>query len=306
MKVLLTGSRGMVGRNMLEHPGVRDFTMLTPARHELDLSDYHAVERYVAKHQPDIIVHAAGKVGGIQANMAEPVRFLLENLDMGRNIVWAARQCEIKRLINLGSSCMYPRNAKNPLREEMVLQGELEPTNEGYALAKITIARLCEYISRESPEYQYKTMIPCNLYGKWDSFDAGRSHMIPAVIRKLHDAKISGAGTVTIWGDGTARREFMYAGDFADCLVHAIHEFDSLPHLMNVGLECDYSISEYYRTIADVVGYNGVFEHDHSKPVGMKRKKVNIDRQSIWGWKASTALTVGVQAAYDFYLTLNE
>jgi GDP-L-fucose synthase len=303
MKILLTGASGMVGKNVIEHPGLKTFPLAAPSHKELDLLDYISVEHYIRKHEIDFIIHAAGKVGGIQANINEPVRFLLDNLDMGRNIVWAARQCGIKKLINLGSSCMYPRNAVNPLREETILQGELEPTNEGYALAKITIARLCAYISRESSEYQFKTLIPCNLFGRWDKFDAAHSHMIPAVIRKIHDAKMSGSEQVVIWGDGTARREFMYAGDFADCVIQAIHHFDTLPPLMNVGVGFDYSVDEYYRTIADIIGYRGTFEHDLSQPVGMRRKLVDVERQKNWRWKARTSLIDGVKETYNFFLS---
>lgn len=302
MKILLTGSTGMVGENILEHPGIKPFHILSPSRRELNLLEYQNVEEYVKRHSPELVIHAAGRVGGIQANIKEPVRFLLDNLDMGRNIVWASRQCGVKKLINLGSSCMYPRNAANPLREENILQGELEPTNEGYALAKITTARLCEYIIREAPDFHYKTLIPCNLYGRWDKFDPAHSHMIPAVIKKIHDAKVNSEKEVVIWGDGTARREFMYAGDLADCLVYAIHHFDTMPSLMNVGLGLDYSINEYYQAIAEVVGFTGEFSHDLSKPVGMKQKLVNIERQTTWGWDAKTALKDGLSATYQFYL----
>jgi len=302
MKILLTGSNGMVGRNILEHQDIRSFEILTPSSRELDLLNYAAVEHYLKRNAPDLVIHAAGKVGGIQANIKEPVRFLLDNLDMGRNIVWASRICGVRKLINLGSSCMYPRNAPNPLKEEMVLQGELEPTNEGYALAKITTAKLCEYVIREEPEYQYKTLIPCNIYGRWDKFDPVLSHMIPAVINKVHDAKVRGDKQVVIWGDGTARREFMFAGDLADCIVHAVHNFDRIPSLMNVGLGFDHTINEYYHAIAEVVGYDGGFTHDLSKPVGMKQKLVAIDRLTTSGWHARTTLKNGLNSTYQYFL----
>ncbi len=292
----------MVGENLLEHPDIKAFEVLAPRSTELDLRDIVAVEAYLDKHCPDMVIHAAGKVGGIQANIREPVGFLLENLDMGRNIVWASRQKGIKRLINLGSSCMYPRNLNEPMREELVLKGELEPTNEGYALAKVVTARLCEYISREDASFQYKTLIPCNLYGRHDKFDPAHSHLIPAIIHKVHQAKAAGDGQVEIWGDGMARREFMYAGDLADGLLRAIKEFDTLPMMMNVGLGRDYSINEYYQVAADVMGYRGLFVHDLTKPVGMMRKLVNIDRQQSWGWAAQHTLRSGIEKAYDFYL----
>ncbi len=292
----------MVGRNVLEHPNIVEFDVTAPRSSELDLRDFKAVQSYLLKHRPDMVIHAAGKVGGIQANMREPVGFLMDNLDMGRNIVWAAHQAGIKRLINLGSSCMYPRNHFEPLREEMVLKGELEPTNEGYALAKVVTARLCEYIMREDASFQYKTLIPCNIYGRHDKFDPVNSHLVPAIIHKVHQAKQNGQQSVEIWGDGTARREFMYAGDLADVIVRSIKEFDSLPALMNVGLGYDYTINEYYQATADVIGYAGGFVHDLSKPVGMARKLVNVERQQAWGWKAQSDLRTGVERAYDYYL----
>ncbi|MDZ4202913.1 MAG: GDP-L-fucose synthase [Gallionella sp.] len=301
-RILLTGGGGMVGRNVLEHPAIGEFEVLAPRSGELDLRDFAAVQNYLAKHRPDIVIHAAGKVGGIQANMREPVCFLLENLDMGRNIVWAARQAGIKRLLNLGSSCMYPRNHNEPLTEEMVLKGELEPTNEGYALAKVVTARLCEYIMREDANYQYKTLIPCNLYGRHDKFDPAHSHLIPAIIHKVHLAKQVGQTSVEIWGDGTARREFMYAGDLADALIRAIEQFETLPPVMNVGLGHDHTINEYYQAAAEVMGYTGSFAHDTGKPVGMARKLVSVGRQQAWGWSAQSDLRTGIEKTYDFYL----
>ena len=301
-RILLTGGGGMVGRNLLEHTAIDEFEVLAPRSNELDLRNFDAVQAYLLKHKPGMIIHAAGKVGGIQANMREPVSFLMDNLDMGRNIVWAAHQAGIKRLINLGSSCMYPRNHDEPLKEEMVLKGELEPTNEGYALAKVVTARLCDYIMREDATYQYKTLIPCNIYGRYDKFDPAHSHLVPAIIHKVHQAKQSGQESVEIWGDGTARREFMYAGDLADSIVRAINNFEALPIYMNVGLGHDFTINEYYQAAADVMGYTGTFVHDLSKPVGMARKLVSVERQLAWGWKAQSDLRAGIEKTYSFYL----
>jgi len=302
LRILLTGGGGMVGCNLLEHPGLAEFDVLAPRSNELDLRDFGAVRQYLSKNTPDMVIHAAGKVGGIQANMREPVGFLLENLDMGRNIVWGAHQAGIKQLINLGSSCMYPRNHSEPLREEMVLKGELEPTNEGYALAKVVTARLCEYIMREDASYRYKTLIPCNLYGRYDKFDPAHSHLIPAIIHKVYQAMQTGEASVEIWGDGTARREFMFAGDLADATLKAINSFETLPSCMNIGLGHDYTINEYYQATAEVLGYKGSFVHDLSKPVGMARKLVSVERQMAWGWKARHDLREGIEKTYEFYL----
>lgn len=301
-RVLLTGGGGMVGRNLLEHPNIRKYEVLAPRSSELDLRDFNAVQRFLRSFQPEMVIHAAGKVGGIQANIREPVGFLLENLDMGRNIILASFQAGIKQLINLGSSCMYPRNQEEPLREEMVLQGGLEPTNEGYALAKVVTAKLCEYFMREDKTFQYKTLIPCNIYGRHDKFDPLHSHLLPAIIHKIHQAQQGRQQTVEIWGDGTARREFMYAGDLADAMVRAMDNFETLPGYMNVGLGQDSTINEYYLTVGEVMGYTGCFIHDLTKPVGMARKLVNVERQQAWGWSAQHGLREGIAKTCDYYL----
>ena len=302
LRILVTGSGGMVGRNLLEHGSIGEFDVLAPRRSDLDLCDFSALQAYLRANKPDMVVHAAGKVGGIQANMREPVDFLMANLDMGRNVVWASHQAGIKRLINLGSSCMYPRNQSEPLKEGMVLKGELEPTNEGYALAKVVTARLCDYIMREDVSFQYMTLIPCNIYGRYDKFDPAHSHLIPAIIHKVHQAKQSGQKLVEIWGDGTARREFMYAGDLSDAIVRAVSNFDTLPNYMNVGLGDDHTINDFYQAAADVMGYVGSFEHDLEKPVGMARKLVNVELQKRWGWSARYELRDGIEKTYDYYL----
>jgi len=299
---MLTGGHGMVGRNFVEHPAARNHEILAPSRSELDLRDFNAVYRYIEKSAPDYVVHAAGHVGGIMANMSEPVNFLIDNLDIGRNVVLASRKAGVKRLLNLGSSCMYPRNAPNPLREEMILTGELEPTNEGYALAKIVVAKLCDYISREDASFQYKTLIPCNIYGRHDTFDPIHSHMIPAAIRKIHEAKLRGAAEVQIWGSGNARREFMYAGDLADCMWRAVERFDTLPPLLNVGVGTDLTVLDYYKAIAHVVGYAGTFVCDITKPEGMMQKLVSIEKIKQWGWSPATTLEEGLTKTYQFYL----
>lgn len=303
--VLLTGGSGMVGRNVAEFPAAAGWKLVAPSSGELDLRDAHATADYVRKLAPDVVIHAAGRVGGIQANIAAPVDFLVTNLDLGRNIVMAARAAGVPRLLNLGSSCMYPREAANPLVESSVLHGELEPTNEGYALAKIAVARLCQYVTREQPALSYKTLIPCNLYGPHDKFDPKHSHLVPAIIHKVHVAKTQGQSEVEIWGDGTARREFMFAPDLADAIWRAVETFDSLPDMMNVGVGRDHSVNDYYRIAAQVIGWTGCFVHDTSRPAGMKQKLVSIERQAAWGWTPATSLEDGIRATYQHYLGLN-
>ena len=301
MKILITGSRGMVGSNIIEHVAANNHEILSPTSAKLNLLDIESVKNYINTKKPDMVIHAAGIVGGIQANIAEPVRFLVDNMYMGFNILTASKECRIKRFMNLSSSCMYPRDAKNPLSEELILKGELEPTNEGYAIAKVASTRLCEYINREDESYLYKTVIPCNLYGKYDKFDPEHSHMIPAVIRKINDAKDENKESVNIWGDGLARREFMYAADFADFVYYAIDHFESMPQNINVGLGHDYTINEYYQKIARAIDYQGEFTHDLSRPTGMQQKLVDDTKLKAFGWQPQTTLEQGIQKTYDYF-----
>ena len=268
MKILLTGSTGMVGRNILNHPTNRNFEFICPNRAELDLTNYDTVTRFFRKCKPDMVIHAAGKVGGIKANINNPVEFMVDNLQIGVNVVLSAFHLSIKKLINLGSSCMYPGECKNPLKEDAILTGQLEPTNEGYALAKIVAQRLCDYIYKEKPESNYKTIIPCNLYGRFDNFDPNTSHLIPAIIRKT-DQAIESNTEIKIWGDGNVRREFMYAGDFADAIYFCIDNYDLLDNIMNIGLGYDYTINEYYEKVGKLMQYNKKFMHNLDMPIGM-------------------------------------
>lgn len=302
MRILVTGANGLVGHSIVENVDMQKYELLTPNHGELDLLDYGAVRQYLEREQPDCVIHAAGKVGGIAANCKAPMEFLLTNMDMGRNIIYGAFETGIKKFINLGSSCMYPRNSDKPLTEEMILKGELEPTNEGYALAKVMCARLCDYISRQHSEFQYKTLIPCNLYGRWDKFRTEKAHMIPAVIHKLYMAKQSGLDSVEIWGTGQARREFMYSGDLADCIAYSLDNYDKLPAYLNVGLGHDYTVDEYYEAIAKIVGYTGKFSHNTEKPEGMKRKLTDVKKLSAFGWQAKTSLAEGLKKTFEFYL----
>ena len=302
MKVLLTGSRGMVGSNIIEHSQAKNHELLVPTSSELNLLDFENAQCYIDTHKPDMVIHAAGIVGGIQANISRPVKFLVDNMQMGLNILMSSKVSGVKRFMNLSSSCMYPRDAQNPLSEDLILKGELEPTNEGYAIAKVASTRLCEYINREDNTYLYKTVIPCNLYGKYDKFDPEHSHMIPAVIRKINDAKNNNLKFIDIWGDGLARREFMYAADFADFVYYAIDNFETMPQNINVGLGRDYTINEYYQKIAKVIDYQGEFNHDLSRPTGMQQKLIDDTRLKKFGWRYKTTLEQGVQKTYEYFI----
>jgi len=302
MRILLTGSSGMVGKNISENANSKQYVLLTPSSADLDLMNKNNTIEYLNENKPDMIIHCAGRVGGIQANISNPVNFLVDNLQMGLNLIMGSSMTGVKKFINMGSSCMYPKDALNPLGEELLLKGELEPTNEGYALAKVTLAKLCEYISKKNDEFHYKTVIPCNLYGKYDKFGDNHSHMLPAVIKKIHAAKMNNQEKIDIWGDGNARREFMYAEDLADFVYYALDNFDKMPQNINVGLGYDCTINEYYQIVKKVVGYKGKFTHDLARPVGMKQKLIDDTKLKKFGWKHKTSINDGIRKLYNYYL----
>ena len=306
MRIFVTGSGGLVGHNVVDHPEIADNELLTPRSKELDLLDYNAVFSYIKEKKPDLIIHCAGKVGGIQANMKDMYGFYAENAIMGINLVRAAKECGVEKLINLSSSCTYPRDYIQPLKEEYTLKAELEPTNEGYALAKLSILKICEYISKEVNGLEYKSLVPCNLYGKYDKFDDQKAHMIPSIIRKIHNAKKLHESLVEIWGNGEARREFMFAGDLADCIAFCINNWKKVPLLMNVGLGYDYSVNEYYSTVKKILKYDGSFTHDLTKPVGMKQKLLDVTKAKQIGWTAKTSLEEGIRQTYNYYLSIEK
>ncbi|MBC7428728.1 MAG: NAD-dependent epimerase/dehydratase family protein [Bacteriovorax sp.] len=306
MKILLTGSNGMVGRNILEHTSALKYSFLTPGRTDLNLLNSEDVLEYFKVHKPTIVIHCAGLVGGIQANMKEPVRFLVENTDMGRNVLMAANAIGVERFINMASSCMYPKDHENLLEEELILSGPLEPTNEGYALAKIFTMKLGQYMNQENQKIIFKTLVPCNLYGRWDKFSEKNSHMVPAVIRKIHKAIQNNEISVEIWGAGNARREFMYASDLADFVFFALENWEKIPETINVGLGADHSINEYYKVVSDILGYKGKFHHDLTKPEGMKRKLVSTKKADDLGWISATTLEIGIKKTYEFFLDLEQ
>ena len=291
----------MVGRNLIDLCP-KSVELICPSRAEIDLIDAHSVQVFIKNIQPDLIINCAGKVGGIKANMAEPFSFFVDNMLINQSIILGAYNSNVKYLLNFGSSCMFPRNAENPLKEDLLLTGELEPTNEGYALAKIAAQRMISYLSFEHPELCYKTVIPCNLYGKYDKFEEDKAHMIPAVIARMHQAVVENKSIVTIWGDGSARREFMYAEDLAYMIWTLLDNFEDMPQLMNLGLGVDYTIFDYYKAIAEVVGFKGEFEFDLSKPIGMKQKVVDITLQNNLNLSPQHTLNQGINKTFNYYL----
>ena len=302
MKILLTGGTGMCGKNILEHPSANKYEIFSPNSSELDLLDIDCITNYIKFNKPDLIIHTAGLVAGIQFNIKNPVRALVDNSYMGLNLIHAANTLGINQLLNFGSSCMYPRFGKNPLQESQILTGELEPTNEGYAIAKVLSTRLCEYINHENKNMLYKTLIPCNLYGRHDTFSLKFSHMIPAAIQKIHNAKIQNNNQVEIWVDGSTRREFMSSTDLADLVFYCIENFNDMPQNLNAGLGVDYNVNEYYNAAAKVIGYEGSFFHNLDRPVGMKQKLVDVSLLNSFGWKHKLSLEEGLKIGYDFYM----
>ncbi|WP_413683838.1 GDP-L-fucose synthase family protein [Prochlorococcus sp. MIT 1011] len=305
MRVLLTGGTGMVGRNIKEHQKAINYCVLAPSRQELDLTNREQIRNYLRINSPEYIIHAAGLVGGIHANIANPSRFLIENLEIGCNLISEAATMGVKNIINLGSSCMYPKNGPNPLKEEYLLNGFLEPTNEGYAIAKIAAQRLCDYLRIEDDSRNYITLMPCNLYGKYDNYNPKRSHLIASIIVKLHEAKVNNKKTVEIWGDGKVRREFMYAKDFADAVWFSLTRIKEMPHMINIGIGEDYSIFDYYKKISMILGFEGSFTFNLSKPIGMKQKLLDVKKINHLGWFPRHNLELGVKKTYSHYLECN-
>ena len=301
-KVLITGGNGMVGRNFLEIFSPQHYHIIAPTSKTVDLRDYQKTYNFLKETRPDIVIHLAALVGGIHANMEEPQKFLVENLEIGKNTILSSYNSGVKKFINVTSSCIYPKDAPNPLKEEHILTGKLEPTNESYALAKLITLKLCNNINQMDKNFQYKTIFPCNLYGKWDSYDDDKSHMVAAVIRKIDEAKKNNKKTIYIWGDGTVRREFMYAKDLADFLVFALHNFEKIPENLNVGVGYDHTINDYYKYIAQIIGYKNTLKHDLSKPQGMKQRLLDINKLKEIGWTSKTPLLDGLKKTYQFYL----
>lgn len=297
----------MVGKNILEHPSSKNHSIVAPSRKEVDLLDYEQVFSYLEETKPELIIHAAGLVGGIEANKTFLFDFMSENLKMGLNVVKAARTLYIPKMINLGSTCMYPKNAPQPMKEEYLFTGLLEPTNEGYAIAKNAIQKACQYTVAETG-LKYKTYIPCNLFGRWDHFDQEKSHLLPAIIRKTHEALVKlethQTAEIEIWGTGTPRREFMDAADLADFIFYSLDKFDEVPEVINVSPGEDYSINEIYeRTVKILAGEKASrisFSHVGSRSDGMFQKLSDITNLNKLGWKPKKLLSQTVSEAYEF------
>ena len=299
MRLLLTGSRGMLGASILELIGSKH-EVLSPSRDELDLLDSEAVLNFMSAHKPNLIIHAAARVGGIQANIENGFDFLTENLKMDSNVFSAARALGITNLIYIGSTCMYPKDRDVPLSESDLLSGRLEPTNEGYAIAKIVGTKTVELAS-QTENLTWRTLILSNLYGPRDHFEPERSHLIAAVIRKVDLALQSDSPSISMWGDGSSRREFTFVNDVAEFIVRNLENLKELPITMNLGVGVDYSILEFYEMVSELMGYKGTIIGDLSKPNGMKRKLSDSSLATNHGWLAKTEISEGLTATIAWY-----
>lgn len=301
VKIYIAGHRGMAGsaihRNLLKK-GYHNFVLRTSS--ELDLTIQTDVEKFFEEEKPDVVVLAAAKVGGIMANIESPAVFLYDNLMIQNNVINSAYKNGVKKLVFLGSSCIYPRECPQPMKEEYLLDGKVEPTNEGYAIAKIAGMKLCEMYNRQYGT-DYISIMPCNLYGIGDSFDPVKSHVVAATIRKFHEAKINNAPTVTIWGTGNARRELLFADDMADACVYLMESYSG-NDFFNVGCGKDVSITELSLIVKDIVGYEGELVYDKTKPDGMPQKLMDCSKLKQDGWKYQTELEDGIRKTYQWYL----
>ena len=302
MKIYVAGHRGLVGSAIvraIEASG--NHSWIGKTHSELDLLDRKAVFDYVASEKPEAIIIAAAKVGGIHANSTFPVQFLTENLQIETNLMDAAHAAGIPRLLFLGSSCVYPKLAQQPIKEEYLLTGELEKTNEAYALAKISGLKLVQAY-RNQYGHKWISAMPTNMYGPGDNFDLENSHVLPALIRKFHDAKTRGGDKVTLWGSGSPLREFLHADDLASACLFLLENYDD-EIAINVGTGKDISIKELAELIKGIVGFEGKIDWDSSKPDGTPRKLLDISRITGLGWKPTISLEEGIRSTYDWYKT---
>ncbi|RNI15815.1 GDP-L-fucose synthase [Methanohalophilus sp. RSK] len=302
-KIYIAGHRGMVGSAVKRNLESKGYTNLICRTHsELDLTDQQAVNEFFESEKPEYVFLVAAKVGGILANSTYPAEFIYDNLMIEANIIHAAKKYGIKKLLFLGSSCIYPKFAPQPMKEEYLLTGELEVTNEAYAVAKIAGIRLCKHYNQQY-NTNFISVMPTNLYGPNDNFDLETSHVMPALIRKFHEAKINKEPEVTIWGSGSPKREFLHVDDMADACVYLMEDYDytDIGEFVNIGTGKDLSIKELAELIKDVVDYEGDIIYDSSKPDGTPRKLLDVSRLNGLGWKANILLRDGIIQTYEWY-----
>lgn len=303
-KIYLAGHRGLVGSALKRKLESKGYTNLIFRTHkELDLTNQQAVNEFFEQEKPEYVFLAAAKVGGILANSTYPAQFIYENLMIESNIIHAVYKYGVKKLLFLGSSCIYPKLAPQPLKEEYLLTGPLEETNEAYAIAKIAGIRLCKHYNQQYGT-NFISVMPTNLYGPNDNFDLETSHVMPALIRKFHEAKVNNEPEVVVWGTGKPLREFMHVDDMADACVYLMenYDFSEIGEFVNIGVGEDVTINELVELIKDIVGFEGKIRYDTSKPDGTPRKLMDVSRLNGLGWKAKISLKDGIKEAYEWYI----
>ena len=304
MRLLITGGTGMLGSALKRAASAMGHDTSTPTRSELDLRNSSQVNDYFKATRPEAVIHAAARVGGIAANIAHPVEFLTENIEIDNHVLNSAQHSGIQTLLYVASSCMYPKDTANPMKVDQLFTGKLEPTNEAYAIAKMVGTKHVQFVA-ETHGVAWRNIIPSNLYGPYDHFAPSRSHLLAAIIQKVVAAKISGATSVEMWGDGSVRREFTYVEDVADFAVKSLSKLGALPLSMNVGSGVDHSVLEFYEMVIEELKAQVVIKSDLSKPVGMAQKLLDIAVATSYGWKATTGIREGLRTTIDWYLSTN-
>ena len=303
-KIYIPGHRGLVGSAIYRNLQSKGYhNILIRAHEELDLTNQHEVNKFFEEHKPEYVFLAAAKVGGILANSTYPAEFIYQNLMIEANVIHGAYKNGVKKLLFLGSSCIYPKFAPQPLREEYLLTGKLEETNEAYAIAKIAGIRLCKHYNQQHGT-NFISVMPTNLYGPNDNFDLQTSHVMPALIRKFHEAKTNNEPQVVVWGTGTPKREFMHVDDMADACIYLMNncDADDIGEFVNIGVGKDLSIYELAQLIKDIIGYKGKIVYDSTKPDGTPQKLLDVSKLNKLGWSARISLREGIQQSYEWYL----
>lgn len=300
-KIYVAGHRGLIGSALLKQLKNKGYSnIIFRTSKELDLRDYNAVEKFFKEENPDFVFIAAAKVGGIKANMDYPADFIYDNLQIQNNLIHNAWKFNVSKLLFLGSACIYPTKAEQPIKEEYFLTGPFEPTNQPYAVAKTAGIEMCKSY-RKQYGCNFISPIPNNLYGPVDNFDPANSHLMAALIRKFHEAKVRGDSEVMLWGTGTPRREMLYSNDAAEALILLMEKYDS-PEVINIGLGEDNTVKEIAEIVKEVIGFNGKIVFDTSKPDGMKQRLLDVSKIHALGWKASTPLKEGIKESYKWFL----
>ncbi len=296
-RILITGSSGMLGTSLIKKT---KYVIFTPNRKKLNLFNFNKIKDYIKKNRINFVIHCAAKVGGIQDNMNYQLDYLVENLNINKNIIMASYENGVKNFLNISSSCIYPKNIKKKISENLIFKGDFEPTNEGYAVSKFISIKLCKFISKKYG-YNYKTLVPTNLYGPNDKYDLQKSHLLAAIIKKLSDAKKKKIKKIEIWGDGKARREFMYVSDLSDAIWFSVKNFNKIPIILNIGTGKDYSVLDYYKKVSKIIYPEAKFYFSKEKPSGMRRKLLDVSKSKKLGWKAKVSLTSGIKETYKDY-----